>query len=60
MLTNKILPIIDNSKKMPSFYAAKNLTKNDIEDIVRLYEYIFNPEIKNIKVAKENTEQIEN
>jgi hypothetical protein len=59
-LNNKILPIIDNSKKLPSFYAAKNLTKNDIEEIVRLYEYIMNPEIKNIRPVKEKTEQIEN
>lgn len=59
-MNNKILPIIDNSKKLPSFYAAKNLTKNDIEEIVRLYEYILNPEIKNIRPVKEKTEQIEN
>lgn len=59
-MNNKILPIIDNSKKLPSFYAAKNLTKNDIEEIVRLYEYIMNPEIKNIRPVKEKTEQIEN
>lgn len=60
MLNNKILPIIDNSKKLPTFYAAKNLTRNDIEEIIRLYEYILNPEIKNIRPVKEKTEQIEN
>ena len=57
---NKILPIIDNTKKLPSFYAAKNLTRNDIEEIVRLYEYILNPGIKNLRPVKEKTEQIEN
>ncbi|MBN2857880.1 MAG: hypothetical protein JXN63_05715 [Candidatus Delongbacteria bacterium] len=59
-MNNKILPIIDNSRKLPTFYAAKNLTRNDIEEIVRLYEYILNPEIKNIRPVKEKTEQIEN
>lgn len=60
MLNNKILPIIDNSKKLPTFYAAKNLTRNDIEEIIRLYEYILNPDIKSIRPVKEKTEQIEN
>ena len=60
MLNNKILPIIDNSKKLPTFYAAKNLSRNDIEEIIRLYEYILTPEIKNIRPVKEKTEQIEN
>jgi len=60
MVINKLLPIIDSNKKTPSFYAAKNLSKNDIEDIIRLYEYIFNPEIKKIKIEKEESEQIEN
>jgi len=59
-LTNKLLPIIDHSKKLPSFYAVKNLSRTDIEEIVRLYEYMMNPEIKKARIRKEETEQIEN
>ncbi|HQO10184.1 MAG TPA: hypothetical protein PLK90_09340 [Clostridiales bacterium] len=57
---NKLLPIVDQNRKTPSFYAAKNLSKNEIEDVIRLYEYIFNPEIKKLKAEKEENEQLEN
>ncbi|HAQ62360.1 TPA: hypothetical protein DCR49_10255 [Candidatus Delongbacteria bacterium] len=59
-MINKLLPIVDPTRKMPSFYAAKNLSKNEIEDVIKLYEYILNPEIKNIKTQKEESEQLEN
>lgn len=60
MVINKLLPIVDTTRKTPSFYVAKNLSKNDVEDIIRLYEYIFNPEIKKLKIKKEESEQFEN
>jgi len=57
---NKLLPIVDSTRKMPSFYVSKNLSKNEVEDVIRLYEYILNPEIKKIKIKKEENEQLEN
>lgn len=60
MVINKLLPIVDSNKKTPSFYVAKNLSKNDIKDIIRLYEYILNPETKKFKVKKEEKEQFQN
>jgi hypothetical protein len=60
MVINKLLPIVDSSRKIPSFYAAKNLSKTEIEDVIKLYEYIFNPEIKKIKIKNEENEQLEN
>ena len=60
-MINKLLPIIDNSKKAPSFYAVSSLSRRDIKDIIRLYEYFFNSnEIKKIKIVKEEKEQFEN
>jgi len=60
-LINKLLPIIDTNKKAPSFYAVSSLSKKEIEDIVRLYEYFFNSnDIKKIKIIKEEKEQLEN
>ena len=43
MILNKLLPIIDNSRSLPSFYIAKNLKKDEIEDIITMYEYLMNP-----------------
>lgn len=60
IVINKLLPIVDPTRKMPSFYAAKNLSKNELEDVIKLYEYILNPEIKTIKIQKEESEQLEN
>lgn len=60
-MINKLLPIIDTNKKAPSFYAVSSLSKKEIEDIVRLYEYFFNSnDIKKIKIIKEEKEQLEN
>ena len=60
-MINKLLPIIDTNKKAPSFYAVSNLSKKEIEDIVRLYEYFFNSnDIKKVKIIKEEKEQLEN
>ena len=60
-MINKLLPIIDTSRKTPSFYAASTLSQRDIKDIVRLYEYFFNStEIKKVKIVKEEKEQFEN
>lgn len=60
-MINKLLPIIDTNKKAPSFYAASSLSKKEIEDIVRLYEYFFNSsDIKKVKIIKEEKEQLEN
>jgi hypothetical protein len=60
MVINKLLPIVDSTRKMPSFYVAKNLSRNEVEDVIRLYEYILNPEIKKFKIKKEENEQLEN
>ncbi|MBN2858007.1 MAG: hypothetical protein JXN63_06375 [Candidatus Delongbacteria bacterium] len=60
-MINKLLPIIDTNKKAPSFYAVSSLSKKEIEDIIRLYEYFFNSnDIKKIKIIKEEKEQLEN
>lgn len=46
MIINKLLPIVDNARSLPSFYIAKNLKKDELEDIITLYEFLINP--KNI------------
>ncbi|MCK4979106.1 MAG: hypothetical protein KAS62_01860 [Candidatus Delongbacteria bacterium] len=43
MIINKLLPIIDNSRTLPSFFVAKNLKKDEVEDIITMYEYLLNP-----------------
>jgi len=43
MIINKLLPIVDNSRSLPSFYIARNLKKNELEDIITLYDYLLNP-----------------
>ncbi len=60
-MINKLLPIVDTNKKTPSFYAVSSLTKRDVKDIIRLYEYFFNSsDIKRPKIIKEENEQFEN
>lgn len=53
MIVNKILPIIDNSRSLPSFYVAKNLKKDELEDIIALYEYLIFPKAVKVKSKKE-------
>ncbi|MFO7810196.1 MAG: hypothetical protein R6V47_02340 [Candidatus Delongbacteria bacterium] len=59
-MKEKILPIIDKSTKLPSFYAAKSLSAKDVKDIIRFYEYIFNPGTRNARSVRIETKQIGN
>ncbi len=59
-MKDKILPIADSSKKYPSFYAVKNLTKKDINEIVRFYDFIISTDRKKIRFAKDEAEWTEN
>jgi len=49
MIINKLLPIVDNSRSLPAFYIAKNLKKDELEDIITLYEFLLNPKNNNHK-----------
>ncbi|MDA3838174.1 MAG: hypothetical protein PF574_04235 [Candidatus Delongbacteria bacterium] len=52
MIINKLLPIVDNSKSLPSFYIAKNLKKDELEDVITLYDFLLNPKNNNYKDDK--------
>ncbi|MBN2788949.1 MAG: hypothetical protein JXR69_02015 [Candidatus Delongbacteria bacterium] len=52
MIINKLLPIVDNSRSLPSFYIAKNLKKDELDDIITLYEYLLNPKNNHSKEDK--------
>lgn len=52
MIINKLLPIVDNSRSLPSFYIAKNLKKDELEDIITLYDFLLNQKNHNYKDDK--------
>ena len=52
MIINKLLPIMDNSRSLPSFYIAKNLKKDELEDVITLYDFLLNPKNNNYKDDK--------
>ncbi|MDA3885095.1 MAG: hypothetical protein PF638_05815 [Candidatus Delongbacteria bacterium] len=55
MIINKLLPIVDNSRSLPSFYIAKNLKKDELEDVITLYDYLLNPKNTQYKEDKKIT-----
>ena len=52
MIINKLLPIVDNSRSLPSFYIAKNLKKDELEDVITLYDFLLNPKNNQYKEDK--------
>lgn len=52
MIINKLLPIVDNSRSLPSFYIAKNLKKDELEDVITLYDFLLNPKNNHNKEDK--------
>ena len=59
-MKEKVLPIIDSTRKFPSFYAAKPLNKNELKEIIRFYEFILGAEQRRIRLSSEEAKQSEN
>ncbi len=53
MKDQKIIPIIENSGKFPSFFALEKLNKTDITRISNYYNFFFNSDDNTKKMMKE-------
>jgi len=53
MKDQKIIPIIENSGKFPSFFALESLTKTDVTRITNYFNFFFDSDDNTKKMMKE-------
>ena len=60
MKDQKIIPIIENSGKFPSFFALDNLDKSGITRIINYYNFFFSSDENTKKMMKEELKNYSN